>query len=96
MNQRLSRSKDKKNNTGFVSVGTGGHVSRHSPNEAPQVQVPPMKATGDIKPEEQKGIAKASPAFQPITPPAKAMNKKDEKEVIAKNSEPVEDDKDDE
>jgi hypothetical protein len=96
MNQRLSRNKDSHNKVGFVSIGTGGYVNRHSPNEQPEVQVPPpMKATGDIKPEEPvKGAAKASPNFKPIVPQAKAMDKKDEKVAIEKNSKPVDEDKD--
>jgi hypothetical protein len=89
MNQRLSRNKDKNNNTDFVSLGTGGHVTRHSPNEQPQVQVP-QKATGDIKPEvPQPGAAKASPNFKKVEPNAKAQTKQDEKTVIAQNSTPV-------
>jgi|SRR5689334_8079794 len=87
MNQRLSRNSKKNNNMDFMSVNAGGHVARHTPNEAPQVQVP-QKTTGDIKPEVPlPGAAKASPNFKP-TPPAKTPPK-DEKKVIAENSTPV-------
>lgn len=85
MNQRLSRNDDKKNNMDFMSVNTGGHIARHTPNEDPQVQVP-QKVTGESKPEVQQGAAKASPNFKSITPSAKAMDKKDEQKVIAENS----------
>lgn len=91
MNQRSSRNKDASNNNlGFVSIGSGGHVSRHSPNQEPQIQVP-QKATGDVKPEPQKGAAKASPNFKPVAPPAKNLTPEEEKKTIAANSKPAED-----
>lgn len=97
MNQRLSRHLKKNNNLDFISLSTGGQTARHIPNEAPQLQMP-QKATGDIKPEEKPkaGTAKASPNFKPIPPPVKPLSQEDEKKVIASNSEPVKDEKDDE
>ena len=91
MNQRRSRGNDSKNNLDFVSINTGGHTARHTPNEDPQVQTP-QKVTGESKPEIPQGAAKASPNFKQITPPAKAMDKQDEKNVIAENSTTVEPD----
>lgn len=73
-----------------MSINTGGHVARHTPNEDPQVQTP-QKITGELKPEVPVGTAKASPNFKPITAPVKAMDKQTEKKVIAENSTPVED-----
>jgi len=90
MNQRTSHSKDDKNNLNFVSINTGGHTARHAPNEDPQVQVP-QKITGELKSEVSLGVAKASPNFKPITPPAKAMDKTDEKKIISENSTTVTD-----
>lgn len=92
MNQRSSRNRNSKNNLDFVSINTGGYTTRHTPNEDPKVQTP-QKVTGESKPEVSQGAAKASPAFKQITPPAKAMDKQDEKKVIAENSTKVEDDK---
>lgn len=102
MNQRLSRNNKKGNNLNFVSIGTGGDVTRHVPNEPVQVQVP-QKATGDIKPEPapkpvevakpQAGTAKASPNFKPITPPEQQVSKEEEQKAIANNSTPAEDKK---
>jgi len=90
MNQRISRNKDNNNNLDFVSINTGGHTARHAPNEDPQVQVP-QKITGELKPEVPLGVAKASPNFKPITPPAKATDKTDEKKIISENSTTVTD-----
>lgn len=92
MNQRISRNRNKKNNLDFVSMATGGHVSRHTPNEV-TLQVP-QKVTGDIKPEVPQGTAKASPNFKPITPPTKAPSKEDEKKTIAANTEPTKENED--
>lgn len=91
MNQRSSRNKNNQNNLDFMSINTGGHTARHTPNEDPKVQIP-QKVTGESKPEVPQGIAKASPAFKQITPSSKAMDKQDEKKVIAENSTKVDDD----
>ena len=87
MNQRIGRNSNDKNKTNFVSFATGGHVTRNTPNEQPSVQVPPYKATGDIKPEPKKGTAKASPKFKEIEPPVKPLTTEDEKKAIAANAE---------
>jgi len=93
MNQRLSRNSKKNNNMDFVSLNAGGHVTRHIPNEDPQVQVP-QKTTGDIKPESRPGTAKASPNFKPIAKTTPPPSKEDEKKVIASNTVETEETKD--
>lgn len=94
MNQRISRNRDRKNKLDFVSFATGGHVTRNTPNQDPSVQVPPQKATGDIKPEPQQGLAKASPNFKQIEPATKTLSPDEEKKAIAKNSETIKENKD--
>lgn len=93
MNQRSSRRKSRNNSLDFMSINTGGHTARHTPNEDPQVQIP-EKITGELKPEIPQGSAKASPNFKPITPPVKAMDKQTEKKVIAENSQSIEETED--
>jgi hypothetical protein len=92
MNQRRSRNANSQNKLDFMAFNTGGHAARHAPNEDAQV-LTPQKVTGESKPEVPQGIAKASPNFKPITPPAKAMDKQDEEKVIAENSTKIEDKK---
>lgn len=83
MNQRSRRD----GKADYVSVATGGNNTLHRPGQDPIVQVP-SKATGEIKNDEPKGIAKASPNFKPIEPKS-PENKEDEKKAIANNTKPV-------
>ena len=83
MNQRLRRQRDGKNNLGIVTVQTGGHVAQHRANEDAEVKVP-QKATGDVKDEKLKGLAKASPFFKKVKEAVKPVTKKEEQKIIAK------------
>lgn len=90
MNQRMSKNSKKNNNLNFVSLNTGGLTARHSPNTAPDVQVP-QKATGDIKPEFIPAIAKASPNFKPLDPVKTELTDEEKKKAIAENVKLVDD-----
>ena len=76
MNQRLKRFQ----NIRKSAFATGGHVSAQGRNEESEVLVR-QKATGDVKAEEVKGAAKASPRFQSLKGSKKS--KEEEQKAIA-------------
>ena len=87
MSQRIKRAKERKQDTGFASMATGGYVTQHSPITQPVVRVP-QKVTGDIKPEIPQGLAKASPFFKKLED-VLPKSKIEEAKAIAEASIPV-------
>lgn len=68
-----------------VTMNTGGHVAKHQPGKSPEVMIP-QKATGDVKANDLKGVAKASPLFKEIEKKVEPKSKVEEKRVIAENT----------
>ena len=85
MNQRVKRSQNRK---GFSTVATGGHVVNHSRTEKPEVRTP-QKVTGDVKGEDLKGLAKASPIFKKITDRVLGKSEKEKAEAVRENTKKV-------
>jgi hypothetical protein len=79
MNQRLKRN-SKKNRMDQITVATGGWTARQSTQgKADEVNVEPVKK------QENRGLAKASPAFKAIKP-KKLPSVDDQKKSIAENT----------
>jgi len=85
MSQRSKRSKKGKGVHQDISGSTlnmGGLIARHDRGKDPEVRVP-LKATGDIPAEKAKGLAQASPLFQPIKDAVKPESKQEEAKAVA-------------
>lgn len=82
MNQRVRRA-SKRNKLNQSTFATGGHVTQHSREEAPQVRAPkPQRATGEMP--DPLGFAKASPLAKKIKDVVSPKSKQEEKAAIKK------------
>ncbi len=81
MNQRSKRSsKGKGQNLGFTSVNVGGSIVNGGRDQKPEVQ----RATGDVKSDDLKGLAKASPLFKEIKTEKEEKTAKEKDKAVAK------------
>lgn len=76
-----------KKNKNDVTHATGGHLMRTNGScENPEILYP----KSEKMPEPQKGFAKASPSFKPLTKPEK-ISEEDTKKAIANNTKIIKD-----
>jgi len=84
------------NKTDFSVMSNGGVNARYNTDRR-NVDVEPMKATGDVKEElpDPKGLAKASPRFQEVKADDEQSDD-EKKKALAQNSQKIEEDNDEE
>jgi hypothetical protein len=82
-----------KNKLDFSTMSNGGVNARYNTNRK-DVEIEPMKTTGDIKEElklpDPNGVAKASPAFKEVEKPKEEVDEAAKAKAIAENSKKVE------